>query len=91
MPIGALRLQPELFHHFEGGRRIDREPGAHRRAGRIVDLVDQAGGQFDELPRLVGRVRIGLNLEIGQDAQQSGTDIDALTAGERHQPIEAGK
>jgi len=34
---------------------------------------------------------IGLNIKIGQHAQQSGSDIDALAAGEGHQPVEAGK
>ena len=74
-----------------GRRRIDRKPRPHRRAGGVVDLVDQARGQFDELPFLVGGMRAGLDIKVGQHAQQSGADIDALAARERHQPVEARK
>ena len=74
-----------------GVRRIDRKPRAHRCAGGVVDLIDQARGQFDELPLFVGRMRAGLDIEVGQHAQQRGADIDALATGERHQPVKARK
>ena len=82
---------PELSKYFGRRARIDRKPRADGGARGVVDLVDQAGGQLDELPLFVGAVRAGLNVEIGQHAQQSGSDIDALAAGERHQPVEARK
>lgn len=62
---------------------IDRKPRSNRRARRVVDLIDQSGGQLDELPLFVVGVRAGLNVEIGQYAQQSGPDVDALATGER--------
>src|SRR5437660_939919 len=50
-----------------------------------------ARGQLDELPFLVGAVRAGLDIEVGQYAQQSGADVDALATRERHQPVETRK
>ena len=55
----AGRPQSELVHDLGRRRRIDRKPGPHRRAGGVVDLVDQARSQFDELPFLVGGMRAG--------------------------------
>ena len=83
--------QPELAHDRDRRRRIDRKPRPHRGARGVVDLVDQAGGQLDELPLLVGRMGAGLDIEVGQHAQQRRADIDALATGERHQPVETRK
>ena len=88
---GMRTPQPELVHDLGRGRRIDREPRPHRGAGGVVDLVDQAGRQFDELPFLVGGMGVGLDIEVGQHAQQGRPDIDALAARERHQPVESWK
>ena len=89
--IGTGGPQPELSQDLDRRARIDRKPCPHRRARRVVDLIDQAGGEFDKLPRFVLAVHAGLNVEIGQHAQQGGSDIDALAARERHQSIKAGK
>ena len=90
--VGTGRLQPEFFQRLRRGvRRIDRKPRPNGRARCVVDLVDQAGSQLDELPLFVGAMCIGLNIQVGQDAQQSGSDIDALSARERHQSVEARK
>ena len=89
--IGIGGFQPELSGDFGRRARIDRKPRPNRRARRVVDLIDQAGGQFDKLPRFVVAVRAGLHVEVGQDPQQGRTNIDALPARERHQPVEAGK
>ena len=93
-PAGSRRggrPQPELVHDLGGRRRIDRQPRPHRGAGGVVDLVDQARRQFDELPFLVGGMGAGLDIEVGQHAQQGRPDIDALAARERHQPVESWK
>ena len=82
-------FQPELLHDLRRRARIDSKPSPHRCARGVVDLVDQAGGQFDELPLFVVAVPDGLHIEIGQHPQQRRADIDALTPGERHQPVEA--
>ena len=87
--IRTCRLQPEPFQDFGRRARIDRKPRPNGRARRVVDLIDQAGGQLDKLPLFVGAMGVGLNVEVGQHAQQGGSDIDALAAGERHQPVEA--
>ena len=79
------------MHDFGRRRRIDREPRPDRCARGVVDLLDQAGGQFDELPFLVGGMGTRLHIEVGQHAQQSGADIDALATGERHQSVKARK
>ena len=55
--LGMRTPQPELVHDFGRRRRIDRQPRPHRRARRVVDLIDQAGRQFDELPLLVVGMR----------------------------------
>ena len=89
--VGTGGSQPELSQDFDRRARIDRKPRPHRRARRVVDLVDQAGGQFDKLPRFVVAVRAGLHVEVGQHAQQRRANIDALPARERHQAIETGK
>ena len=87
--IGMRGSQPELFQDRDRRARIDRKPCPHRGARGVVDLIDQAGGELDELPRFVLAVRIGLNVEVGEHAKQSGSDIDALSAGECHQSVEA--
>ena len=89
--IGARTPQLELVHDLGRGRRIDREPRPHRSAGGVVDLVDQAGRQFDEMAFLVGGMGAGLDVKVGQHAQQGRPDIDALAARERHQPVESWK
>ena len=83
--------QAELVHDLGRRRRIDREPRPHRGARGVVDLIDQAGGQLDELPLFVGGMGAGLYIEVGQHAQQCRADIDALATGERHQPVETRK
>ncbi|UCF50911.1 MAG: hypothetical protein JSV48_15115 [Bradyrhizobium sp.] len=85
------RDQPELLQDRDGRRRIDREPRLDRRARRIVDLVDQSRGEFDELPLFVLAVDAGLDIEIGQHTQQRRANIDAFATGEAHQPVESGK
>ena len=70
---------------------IDRKARANDGAGRVVDLVDQAGGELDELPCFLDGMRVCLHVKIGEHAQQGRSDIDALAAGERHQSIEARK
>ena len=91
MPLRGRRPDAELAKYFGRRARIDRKPGADGGARGVVDLVDQAGCELDELSLFVGAVRAGLNIEIGEHAEQSGSDIDALAAGERHQPVEARK
>ena len=54
--VGMGAPQSELAQIVSRRCRIDREPRPHRGAGGVVDLVDQAGGQLDELPLLVGRM-----------------------------------
>ena len=83
--------ESKLVQDLERRVGIDRKPGAYRGARRIVDFVDQPGGQFDELALFVGRMFAGLHVKVGQHAQQSRPDIDALAAGERHQAIETRK
>ena len=56
---GLCGFSPSLLRTSGGVRRIDRKPRPHRRARRVVDLIDQAGGQFDKLPRFVVAVRAG--------------------------------
>ena len=87
--VGSRGFQPEFFQDLNRRARIDRQPRPHRRARRVVDLIDQARGQFDKLPLFVAAVGAGLNVEVGQHAQQSGSDIHALAAGERHQAVKA--
>ena len=89
--IGLRGPQAELGQDLERRAGIDRKPRAHGGAGRVVDLVDQARRQLDELALLVGGMRARLHIEIGQHAQQRRPDVDALAAGERHQPVEARK
>ena len=84
-------LQPELDHGLERRARIDRQPRPHRCARGVVDLLDQARGQLDELPLFIGGVFVGLDIKVGQHAQQSRADIDALATGEGHKPIETRK
>ncbi len=90
-PIGEGGFQPELVQDFGRRTRIDRKPRPHRCARGVVNLVDQPGSQLDKLPFFVAAMRTGLNVEIGQNAQQRRADIDALAPGQRHQPVEAGK
>src|SRR6185312_5394751 len=78
-------------HDLDRSSRIDRKPRPHRGAGGVVDLVDQAGRQFDEMPFLVGGMRAGLHIKVGQHAQQGRPDIDALAARERHPAVESWK
>ena len=83
----------ELDPSLPGSRAaigIDRKPGANRGAGCVIDLVDQARCQLDELALFVRRMSGGLHIEIGQHAQQGRPDVDALAARERHQPVEPG-
>ena len=89
--VAASRVDAELRRDDRRRARIDREPRPHRGAGRIVDFVDQAGGEFDELPRLFRAVRVGLHIEVGQHAQQGRANIDAFPAGQNHQPVKAGE
>ena len=70
---------------------VVRKPRANRGAGGVVDLIDQARRQLDELALLVERMPRRLHIEIGQHAQERRPDVDPLAAGERHQPVEAGK
>jgi hypothetical protein len=86
--IGVCRPQSEQDHRLQRRARIDRKPRAHRSAGGIVDLLDQARGQLDELPLLVGAVRVGLDIEVGQDAQQRRANVDALATRQCDQPVE---
>ena len=88
---GLAGSSPSFLRISRRRGRIDRKPRPHRGARCIVDLIDQAGGKLDELPLFVAAVRVGLNIEIGQHAQQSGSDIDALATGECHQPVKARK
>ena len=69
----------ELDHRLQRRAGIDRQPRPHGGAGGIIDLFDQARGQFDELPLFVRAVR-GLDIEVGQHAQQGRADVDALAA-----------
>ncbi len=80
-----------MLQDAERRARIDRKPGPHGGARRIIDLIDEAGGEFDKLPRFVLGVDAGLDIEVGQHAQQGWPDIDTLSAGERHQSVKARK
>jgi len=73
MPIGTGGFQPEFAQDFGRRARIDRQPRPHSRARRVVDLVDQAGGQFDKLPLFVAAMGAGLHVEIWHEHYQSRT------------------
>jgi len=89
--IASSLFQPELRQHFGRGPRIDSKPRANRCESGVINFIDQAGSKLDKLPLFLAVVRVGLNIQVGQDAQQGGPDIDALSARERHQPVEARK
>jgi hypothetical protein len=59
-------FESELSQDLDRCARIDRKPCPHRRARGIVDLIDQTGGELDELPRFILGVRAGLNIEISE-------------------------
>src|SRR4051794_18507832 len=91
-PRGVRRpASAPIFPAPGRGGWINRKPRSNGRSRCVVDLVDQAGSQLDELPLFIGAMRIGLNIQVGQDAKQSRSDIDALSARERHQSVEARK
>jgi len=88
---GMRGLQAEQDQRLERRTRIDRKPRAHRGAGGVIDLLDQARGQLDELPFFIRAVRVGLDIEVGQDAQQRRADVNAFAARQRHEPVKTGK
>ena len=55
-----------------------------------VDRVDQPERQLDILGFFFGAVAGLLDVEIGEDAQQSGADFDAVTARQIDQAVRKG-
>ena len=69
--------------------RVIAQSGGHDRARRRIDCVDQPGRELDELPLLLQCVQWLLHVEVGQDAQQSGADVDAVAQCEVIKTLEA--
>src|SRR5579862_4376616 len=89
--IGAGGFESEMFQDRRRRCRIKREPGPHGRARGIVNLVDQARCEFDELPGFLLAMGVGLNIEVGEHAEQRRTDIDALSTREVNQAVKTGE
>ena len=83
--VGAPR---QRLHHRQWRAGIDRQAGADRRARRVVDLVDQAEREFDELAFFIGGMGGRLHIKIGQDAQERRPNVHAVTLGEIEQAAE---
>ena len=86
--LGMRGFEPEMFQDRCRSCRIEGKPRPYGRARGVVDLIDQAGCELDELAGFFLAMRAGLNVEIRENAQQSGANIDALAPGERHQSVE---
>jgi len=87
---GILRLHSEPLQDLGRRGRIDREPRPHRRARRVVDLIDQTG---------VSSTNCALRRRCAHWSERRDRSARAAEwggyrrprGGERHQPVEAWK
>ena len=70
--------EAELDHGLQRRARIDCKPRTHRGAGGVVDLLDQARGQLDELP-LDDRTRA--SVALGERITDTGAEYTAWNVG----------
>ena len=82
-------MESELSQDWSWRAGIDGKPCPNRGACGVIDLVNQSRGKFDELAGFFLIMRRGLNIEVGEHAEQGGTNIDTLPVRETHQAIKA--
>ena len=87
--LGKRGFKPEVIQNRRRGCRIEGKPGTHGRARGVVNLIDQTRREFDELMGFLLAMRAGLDIEISENAKQSGADVNALSTGEVHQTVKA--
>ena len=71
------RVRPEFFRDGCAGLQIDR--------------VDQPQRKFGVVTLFLGRVRRLLDIEVGEDAQQSRLNVDTIASREAVEPFKLGK
>ena len=60
-------------------------------AGLQIDRVDQPQRKFGVVTLFLGRVRRLLDIEVGEDAQQSRLNVDTIAPREAVEPLKLGK